>query len=208
MDILFVMEMIGTVAFAWSGAMIAIRKQLDLLGILILGVTTAVGGGMIRDLIIGVHPPTLFVKPVYVTVAAVSVLILFLVIKSRHFLMETFEGEFYRFVFNLMDAIGLGAFTVVGLNTAFDNNIFLRVFLGVLTGVGGGLLRDMMAVETPAILRKHIYACASLIGALFYILAIDVLYMDEGVTMFLTTILITVVRVLARHYKWNLPRAY
>ena len=89
--ILFIVEIIGTAAFACSGAMVAIRKQLDLLGIIVLGVTTAVGGGMIRDLLIGIHPPTLFVKPIYVLVAFISVLLLFLVIISRRLSMEMLE---------------------------------------------------------------------------------------------------------------------
>ena len=88
-DLTFVLEMIGTVAFALSGAMVAIQKRLDLLGILVLGITTAVGGGMIRDLIIGVHPPMMFVKPVYVVVSAIFILILFLIIKVNHSSLES-----------------------------------------------------------------------------------------------------------------------
>ena len=83
-DLTFVLEMVGTVAFAISGAMIAIQKRLDLLGILVLGITTAVGGGMIRDLIIGVHPPMMFVKPIYVMVSMISIVVLFLIIKVNH----------------------------------------------------------------------------------------------------------------------------
>ena len=94
--------------------MVAVRKQLDLLGIIVLGVTTAVGGGMLRDLLIGIHPPTLFVNPVYVTTAFVAVLFLFLVVRFHQLSIDTLESERYERVMNLLDAIGLGAFTVVG----------------------------------------------------------------------------------------------
>lgn len=208
-DLTFVLEMIGTVAFALSGAMVAIQKRLDFLGILVLGITTAVGGGMIRDLIIGVHPPMMFVKPIYVMVSMISILILFLVIKINHASPKFLESALYETLFNLMDAIGLGVFTVVGVNSVMNNDmnhmLFLKIFLGVITGVGGGLLRDMMANETPGILRKHVYACASIVGAISYILLYD--WLHSGVAMILSIIVVVVIRVLAKHYEWNLPKA-
>ena len=208
-DLTFVLEMIGTVAFALSGAMVAIQKRLDFLGILVLGITTAVGGGMIRDLIIGVHPPMMFVKPIYVMVSMISILILFLVIKINHASPKFLESALYENLFNLMDAIGLGVFTVVGVNSVMNNDmnhmLFLKIFLGVITGVGGGLLRDMMANETPGILRKHVYACASIAVAISYILLYD--WLHSGVAMILSIILVVVIRVLAKHYEWNLPKA-
>lgn len=209
-DFMFIMEMIGTVAFAFSGAMVAIRKELDLLGVLVLGVTTAAGGGMIRDVLIGIHPPVLFVKPVYVTVAIVSVLILFFWIRIQYSALEILSSIWYERILNLSDAIGLGVFTVVGVNTAirsgYGNYFFLKIFLGVITGVGGGLLRDMMATETPYILKKHVYACASIAGALCYVAFYDLLGAD--ISMVACTILVVLIRLLARHYKWNLPKAF
>lgn len=208
-DLTFVLEMIGTVAFALSGAMVAIQKRLDLLGILVLGITTAVGGGMIRDLIIGIHPPMMFVKPVYVVVSAIFILILFLIIKVNHSSPKFLESALYETLFNLMDAIGLGVFTVVGVNSVMNNDmnhmLFLKIFLGVITGVGGGLIRDMMANETPGILRKHVYACASIVGAVCYIILYD--WLRSGTAMVLSVILVVVIRVLAKHYEWNLPKA-
>jgi uncharacterized membrane protein YeiH len=110
---------------------------------------------------------------------------------------------------NLMDAVGLGAFTVVGIDTAISAGLgeyqFLMVFLGVITGVGGGILRDIMAGQTPAVLKKHIYACASLAGAFCYVGLIPV--MDNDAAMTVSAILVVVIRVLARKYRWNLPRA-
>ncbi len=207
-SVLFIMELIGTAAFSCSGAMLAIRKKLDLLGIVVLGVITAVGGGMIRDVLIGIHPPTLFIKPVYVSTAVISAILIFLAMKSRRLTRLFLEAEYYDWIMNLLDAIGLGAFTIVGVNTAisagYENYLFLSIFLGVITGVGGGLLRDMMACEIPAILKKHVYACASIAGALFYVIIIN--YIPTDASLIFSASLVILIRLLARHYKWNLPR--
>ena len=207
-SVLFIMELIGTAAFSCSGAMLAIRKKLDLLGIVVLGVITAVGGGMIRDVLIGIHPPTLFIKPVYVSTAVISAVLIFLAMKSRRLTRLFLEAEYYDWIMNLLDAIGLGAFTIVGVNTAisagYENYLFLSIFLGVITGVGGGLLRDMMACEIPAILKKHVYACASIAGALFYVIIIN--YIPTDASLIFSASLVILIRLLARHYKWNLPR--
>ncbi len=206
---IFIMEMIGTVAFAVSGGMVAIRKNLDLLGILVLGVTTACGGGLIRDLVIGIHPPIMFLKSVYVTVAVISDLLLFAIVRCFHSSMEFLSSKFYERTLNLMDAIGLGVFTVVGVNAAIrlklDSYVFLKIFLGVITGVGGGVIRDMMVIQVPAVLRKHVYACASIAGAVCYVLLYDVI--TAGPAMILSTLLVIAIRLLARHYEWNLPKA-
>lgn len=204
----FVIELIGTIAFAGSGAMVAIRKRLDLLGVLILGVTTAVGGGMIRDLVIGIHPPVMFQDPVYVSVAIVTSFILFTLLKIYRPIMSFMESELYDNILNFMDAIGLGVFTVVGVNTAIHKGrgeyLFLAIFLGVITGVGGGVLRDIMVRQVPAILWKHIYACASIAGAVSYIILRKI--MGDDIAMVFSTCIVVVIRLLARHYKWNLPR--
>lgn len=209
MDIFFLMEMIGTIAFACSGAMVAIEKRLDLLGIIVLGETTAVGGGMIRDIIIGIHPPALFIDPIYVIASFAAVMVLFVAVKYFYRSADILESPMYEAVLNLLDAIGLGAFTVVGIDTAvgagFGEYKFLMIFLGVITGVGGGILRDMMAGQTPAVLRKHVYACASIAGAICYVVLME--YAGENIAMVVSAVLVTVIRVLARHYKWNLPKA-
>lgn len=164
---------------------------------------------MLRDILIGIHPPTLFTNPVYVMAAFLAVLCLFLIIKYRRITMEALSSLWYERVMNILDAIGLGAFTVVGIDTAitagFGEYHFLMIFLGVITGVGGGVLRDIMAGETPAVLRRHVYACASLAGAVSYVLLQKVLESDWD--LILSASLVVVIRVLARHYKWNLPRA-
>ena len=139
------MEIIGTVAFAMSGAIVAIEKKMDILGVVILGMTTAVGGGIIRDILIGVTPPVSLTNPVYIIVALIVSLIMF--IKKVHSKINPDS-----MLLNFIDAVGLGVFTVVGCNSALGyDNILLQIFLGVLTGVGGGVARDIFAARTPVI---------------------------------------------------------
>ena len=204
---IFVMEIIGTIAFASSGAMLAVRKEMDLFGVCVLGVTTAVGGGLIRDLILGITPPYMFRKPVYTLVAVSVSILLFLLLYIRRSLMQGRVVAAYDRVMALFDAVGLGIFTVSGIHTArglgFDQT-FLLVFVGVITGVGGGLLRDVMAQEKPYILTKHIYACASLAGALVCVLFYPVL--GSLPSMMSGAAAVLLIRLLAMHYRWNLPR--
>lgn len=206
-SIFFPIEIIGTIAFASSGAMVAIRKKLDLFGIIVLGVVTASGGGMIRDLMIGVIPPNMFRNPVYVFTAFLTVLILFFLFRFRPFLLERRYMETYEKVMNVLDAIGLGAFTVIGVDTGVNMGYgeyhFLIIFLGVITGIGGGILRDIMAIETPFVLKKHIYACASISGACLYVLLLQ--FTQSDYAMLFSALLVVAIRILASHYRWNLP---
>ena len=208
-SILFVLETVGTIAFASSGAMIAIERNLDLLGIIVLGVITAVGGGMIRDLTIGNIPPALFRNPIYVWMALITVLILFTVIRFHPFILSGAFRNNNEKIMNIFDAIGLGAFTVVGIDTAVNAGYgeyhFLAAFLGVVTGVGGGILRDIMANQTPFILKKHVYACASIIGAICYILIMD--KVSYNLSMIICSLIVVLIRLLATKYRWNLPTA-
>ncbi|MFQ7715551.1 MAG: trimeric intracellular cation channel family protein [Blautia sp.] len=167
--ITFFMEMAGTVAFAASGAMVGVERNMDIFGVSVLGVVTAVGGGMIRDIVLGIIPPNVFTNPVYALVATITSCVVFLAFYWKRQLLEGHMRLTYDRVMLVMDSIGLGIFTVVGVNTGirsgYMDNVFLLVFLGTITGVGGGLMRDMMAGVPPYIFVKHIYACASIVGA-------------------------------------------
>ena len=204
--ITFILEMIGTVAFAASGALVGSEQKMDIFGVTVLGVITAVGGGMIRDVTLGIIPPGVFQKPVYAAVAVLtSVLVFFLL----YFKRELLEGNVtYDKVMLVMDSVGLGIFTVVGVNAGirqgYMDNAFLLVFLGTITGVGGGLLRDMMASVAPYIFVKHIYACASIIGALVCVYTKSTL--GNLTAMMVGASAVVIVRFLAMHYRWNLPR--
>ena len=208
-SLFFLIEAIGTIAFASSGAMTAIRKRLDLLGIIILGETTAVGGGMLRDILLGRVPPSLFINQVYVIMAFVTVLILFFIIRFNQQIMTGPYIVAYEKIMNIFDAVGLAAFTVTGIDTAamagYGEYHFLSIFLGVLTGVGGGVLRDIMAGQTPYILKKHVYACASLAGAIFYVYLSGAL--GSNAAMVTGALLVIAIRLLATKYCWDLPKA-
>ena len=169
--------------------------------------TTSVGGGAIRDVTLGIIPPGMFRRPIYTIVAVMVSLGLFALLYIRRNLLDGRIGQLYDLLMNISDAIGLGIFTVVGINTAWNagyHQLFLLVFVGVITGVGGGLLRDVMAQEKPYILTKHIYACASIIGALVCVCAEDALGHLEA--MMTGAVAVVIVRFLAMHYRWNLPR--
>lgn len=198
MDLIFILEIIGTVAFAVSGAYTAIVKEMDIFGVAVLGMTTAVGGGIIRDLILGVTPPMAFQNPVY---ALLSIVVSILVFLSRKRRIRNLENT----ILLIMDTIGLGVFTIVGVRAGMPyDNVFLSVFVGSLTGVGGGVLRDLFAGNRPSIFVKHFYASASLIGALVTTLIWDI---NANAAMIIGAITVIVLRLLAAHYRWSLPKA-
>ncbi len=201
-----VLELIGTVAFAASGALTAMKKRMDLLGVIVLGVVTAIGGGILRDLILGITPPLAFRDPLCAVLAVVTATVLF--IPWVHHRL-TRNQRLFDAALLLMDSLGLGVFTVMGIwNTmdfSPDRSTFLLVFVGVMTGVGGGVVRDMLAGNTPYILVKHIYACASLAGALCCALLWRV--MPSYAAMLISMLLVLVIRLLSAHYRWNLPHA-
>lgn len=200
------MELIGTVAFSISGVMVGIRKKMDVFGVCMLGIVTAVGGGMVRDVIIG-RTPVAFTKPIYVETALISALIPFCFFYFNRKITETRWKDIYAKVIFLMDSVGLGIFTVVGVSAGiqfeYEENMFFLCFLGAMTGVGGGLLRDMMAGEPPYIFTKHIYACASIAGAICYVI-VDRNF-GQIAALVIATVLVVFIRSGAAHYRWNLP---
>lgn len=198
------LEMIGTVAFAASGALTAMRKKMDLLGVIVLGVVTAVGGGMIRDILLGISPPLALRNPLAVIVAIAVSVILFIP-WVRHHLMH--NQRLFDTVLLVMDSVGLGVFSVMGIWNALDfspeRSTFLLVFVGVMTGVGGGVLRDILAGNTPYIFVKHVYACASLLGATVCALLWRVV--PNYVAMLTGMLCVLILRLLSAYFRWNLP---
>ena len=204
----FIMEILGTIAFAASGAMVGVERKMDIFGVIVLGVVTAVGGGMIRDIVLGITPPNVFQHPVYATVAMVTSFAVFLIMYWRKGSLPGNIRITYDRIMMAMDSVGLGIFTVVGVNTGIRSgyleHTFLLVFLGTITGVGGGLLRDMMAGVPPYIFVKHIYACASIVGA---VACVYIYRLAGGVAaMIISSAVVVLIRYLAAWYRWNLPR--
>lgn len=208
-EFIFILELIGTVAFASSGAMIAIEKKMDIFGVNVLGATTAVGGGIMRDIILGLTPPGAFSHPVYVLVAALTSTILFVIAYAKPTAFESrVKTDYYDKLMFWCDTAGLGIFTVVGIQAAVravgGENVFFFVFIGTLTGVGGGVLRDIMAGETPYILVKHIYACAAIARGIVCVVGRTAFGEAYGTILGLAATVL--LRFLAAHFRWNLMR--
>lgn len=206
--VIFIMEIIGTVAFAASGAMVGVEKKMDLFGVCVLGIITSVGGGMIRDIILGITPPNVFQDPVYAVVATITSCVVFTVIYVHKQVLVGHFRETYERILLIMDSIGLGIFTVMGVHTGIQqgyiDRMFLLVFLGTITGVGGGILRDMMAGVPPYVFVRHVYACASIAGA--FVCVCSYRSFDPVTSMVLSFLVVILIRYLAAHYHWNLPK--
>lgn len=200
--IIFTFEVIGTIAFAISGAMTAIEHKLDLFGIFLLAGVTATGGGVIRDLILGSTPPAAFEKPIYalITVSTVTGFLLFMKLSRKRFS--------FMHLINLFDTLGLAIFCIVGIDTAitagFGGNMFLSVFVGVCTGIGGGIIRDILAGITPEVLYKKLYAIPAILGSCVYFIVRAkgpyVVALSIGVAF------IVVFRYLAIYKRMSLPK--
>lgn len=203
---LLIFELIGTVSFAVSGAMTGLKKKMDLFGIAILGLITAVGGGVIRDLTLGLTPPATFRNPIYAIVALCTAIVIFIPAVRR---LIGRKQQLFDTVLLVMDSIGLGIFTVVGIQVAFsashDYPPFLLIFVGMITGIGGGVLRDILAGDTPYIFVRHFYASASLIGAAVCLILWG--WAGESVAMISGATVILILRLLAARFRWSLPRA-
>lgn len=207
MDVWFhLLVLFGTVAFSISGALTGIRKHMDIFGVVVLGLTTAVGGGVIRDLVLGITPPVTFQDPLYAIIAIATSIIVFLPPVRRRVLVS---NRIYDAVLLMMDSLGLGAFTVTGIQTAYSVlptcRLFLLVFVGIITGVGGGILRDVLSGDTPYIFSKHIYASASLAGAILCVGLWSVL--PHAWATLIGMAVIVLLRLLSAHFRWNLPHA-
>lgn len=203
--LLLTFELLGTAAFAVSGALIGISKKMDVFGVAILGLVTAVGGGVTRDLILGNTPPETFKNPVYGLVALAVSVIVFIPF-FRNALVKN-QRAFDRILL-IMDSLGLAVFTVVGIETAYSIvgfNIYLLLFVGVVTGVGGGVLRDIMAGNTPYIFVKHFYATASLIGSAVTIALWN--FLGVVYSMVIGASVVFLLRLCAAKFHWKLPKA-
>ena len=205
-SIFFIFEVIGTIAFALSGAFTGMKKGMDILGACVLGMTTAIGGGIIRDLVLGITPPSSFLNPTHALIGITVSAITYLPFMQKFFAGSTHKT--YTLLMLIADSVGLGVFTVVGVNTCFkvieDPNLFTAVFLGVITGVGGGVLRDIMAQNIPKIFVKNFYASASILGALLCFVVRK--YVDPLTATIIGTLVVVILRFLAAKFLWGLPK--
>jgi len=198
MDLIQYLDYMGTLAFAASGALKAVRKNMDLFGVGVLATVTAIGGGTIRDALLGERAFWLG-DPAYVGLALAAALAVFVLF--RVVVREEARGLL------VLDAIGLGVFTAIGAAKAWhaQTGIVGVVTMACLTGVGGGMLRDVLAGDVPAVLREEIYASASLAGALaFWVL--NVAGAHEAVSAGAAAALTITIRLLSIRFRWRLPR--
>ena len=197
------LEIIGAAAFAISGAMVAISKDFDMFGIIFTGITTATGGGVIRDIILNRGTPVIFSDPVYCIVAAACSAMLFF-----PFVRKLLKNKYaHDAVFIVADSLGLAIFTAATVLYCInigETNKFLIVFVSVITGVGGGVLRDLFARDTPIIFRKYVYASASIVGALVSVFLADVINKELAVAI--GFLVIVAIRIVSAKFKINLPK--
>ena len=204
-----VCEWLGTAAFAVSGAMVAIDRGMDLFGVVFLAMITALGGGTLRDVLIGHFPPRMFTNFQFLLLAVVCALIVFVIADAYKDRFVRREPQIER-INNVFDAIGLGVFAVsgarIGMEAGFMENGFLVTFLGMTTAVGGGMIRDVLLQRIPFVLNKHIYAVAAISGALTY-WVIEYIFLNPVVAYAAGWLVTVTLRMLATIYKWNLPKA-
>jgi uncharacterized membrane protein YeiH len=195
-----ILDLFGTMAFAVTGAFKAIEHKSDIVGIIILSTITGVAGGVIRDITFGKLPPTAVVNPLYITITVSTAIVIFFLYPS----LKKHSDLFLKF-----DAIGLGVFTIIG--SIFAYNIFSLNFLamsisGVLSAIGGGILRDVFVNEIPMVFVKEFYASASFLGVviLFALLSINT---NLSLAAIIAMIMTTSIRLIAVKFQWNLPGA-
>jgi uncharacterized membrane protein YeiH len=197
--LLNVLQLVGIGVFAASGALAAVRARLDVFGVAVVGLTTALGGGLIRDVLLGVHPPTALTHWPFLAVPAVVSLGVFWlhphIVRLRRAML-------------LADAVGLGLFVTSSTATALALGVprYDAWLIGMTAGIGGGVLRDLLLREIPVVLRREIYALAALAGGVLVVVG-DWLRLPSGPITVLGSALVVVIRVVALWRRWNAPTA-
>ncbi|MBS4032762.1 MAG: trimeric intracellular cation channel family protein [Clostridiales bacterium] len=200
MSLLFILDLAGTFFFAISGAMVAVKKNMDLFGIIVLGTVTAIGGGTLREVLLGQFPPFAFRQDLYFSLAIIGSMFTFLFMEQ---LLRI------RSVVLLADAVGLGTFVTIGVLRALEMNTTYTsaIILGTITATAGGMIRDVLAGEIPFVLTRDFYAVSCIIGGIFFIILHRV-GVTPDLVMALTTLLVIILRVFAIRYGWTLPRPH
>lgn len=198
---LLLLDMLGTIAFAASGAYAAMQKRLDVFGVLIVAFVTAVGGGTIRDMMIG-HTPVSWIRNLGYCLIIIFTVIMVIIFKDKIF--KNFQKTLLTF-----DSIGLGFFTMLGVQRGIEYHLdpAICVALGTITGCFGGIIRDMILNNIPLIFKKEIYATACIIGGSVYFL-FRYLNVSDELANILCILLVFLIRILAVIFDWRLPNIY
>lgn len=197
---ILVLDLFGTMAFAVTGAFKAIEHKADIVGIIILATITGVAGGIIRDILMGHFPPHSISDPYYVIITVTTGIVIFFLYPK----MQKHWNLFLKF-----DAIGLGVFTAIGATFAYETygmNFLAIALAGMVTAVGGGILRDMFVNEIPMVFVKELYASASFVGVIVFYAVLGIDSNLEAATV-ISIVIVTVLRLVAMKKNWNLPKA-
>ncbi|WP_166384640.1 trimeric intracellular cation channel family protein [Polaribacter sp. 11A2H] len=198
MELIYVLDILGTFAFAISGALVASDKKLDLFGVLIIAFVTAVGGGMLRDVLMNAHPINWIGDLNYLYTIFTAVIFTFLFKSKIIYLGKTMF---------LFDTIGISVFTLLGLKKGlfFDLHPIIALIMGMLTAVFGGVLRDVLTNKIPLIFEKEIYASACLVGGIAYLI-LSQFKVPENVVFVLSACIIVIIRVVSVKFQLELPK--
>jgi uncharacterized membrane protein YeiH len=197
--IILILDLFGTVVFAVTGALRAIEHKYDIVGIIILATVTGILGGVMRDTILGVFPPNNFSDTIHIVLTTLTAIVIF-------FLYHKTKN--YENLFNIFDAVGLGVFTFTGASIAhslYSTNYVLIVISSLLTAFGGGILRDVFVREPPIFFTKEVYAVASFIGVIVFLVLIN-LKVPFEYTAIVVIFVTTGIRLISIKLHWNLPR--
>ncbi len=207
-EFITILEIIGTIAFSVSGALISCGAGLDIFGVVFVGCITAFGGGMLRDILLGNSPPLIFSNHIIFIVAVLSSIVVFVAAYVNKEKFNLFRSKI-ECVNNYFDAVGLAAFSVTGAEVGFvggySDNILVIVVVGMITGVGGGIIRDILIDTTPYVFKKHVYALASVFGSLLYYF-LRRFFDDVSLASAFAMFSVIIIRILATKYCWRLPK--
>ncbi len=200
MNLLTLLDLIGTAAFAASGAWAGIRRDMDLFGVLVLGLVTATGGGTLRDILLGDFPPFCLQNETYLYLSLAVALVVFLFHRRLGFLQHPLL---------YFDAVGLGTFVVIGTSKAlaFEVGFFGAVMMGTMTATAGGVVRDVLSGQVPLILRKEVYASACIAGASLLVMLRQAALLPAPWPALIAALAVIALRLLAIRFNWALPRA-
>lgn len=200
MSLFLILDFLGTIAFATSGALTAMHKKLDIFGIFIIGFVTAIGGGTLRDVLTGSTPVIWMEQTFYIYTIGITVI---LAIIFRRYLSHLRKSLF------LFDTIGLGIFTITGVETGIQNGLdpIVSIALGAMTGTFGGVIRDTLCNEIPVIFRKEIYATACIVGATAFVI-MNYLGVNTDLTYIITSSTVIAIRLVVVRYEISLPSFY
>jgi len=196
-DLIYVLDLLGTLVFAISGVIAAVERKFDLVGAFIIGFVTALGGGTTRDLLMGATPVSWMQNTDYLLVVALAMLLCYLFYRRL--------SRIRRSLF-IFDSIGLGLFSILGFQKALlaELSIPIALILGMVSAVFGGVIRDVLTNQIPLIFRKEIYALAALAGALLYWLG-TLIELSSGLNALISILVVVLIRSLAVAYKWHSP---